>query len=48
MAIGTLLVIIAIILAAISLFIRRSWLLGAAVLIGFIGVLVGAETISVG
>ena len=48
MAIGTLLVIIAIILAAVSLFIRRSWLLAAAVLIGFIGVLVGAETIPVG
>ena len=48
MAIGTILVIVAVVLAAISLFIRRTWLLPAAVLIGFLGVLFGAETISIG
>ena len=47
MAIGTLLVIIAIILAAVSLIIRRSWLLAAAVLVGFIGLLLGVGTIVV-
>lgn len=47
MSLGTLLVIIAIILAALSLFVRRSWLLAAAVLIGFIGVLLGVGTITI-
>ena len=47
MSLGTLLVIIAIILAALSLFVRRSWLLAAAVLLGFIGVLLGVGTIVV-
>ena len=47
MSLGTLLVIIAIILAALSLFVRRSWLLAAAVLICFIGVLLGVGTITI-
>ena len=47
MAIGTLLVIIAIVLAAVSLFVRRSWLLAAAVILGFLGVLFGVGTISI-
>jgi hypothetical protein len=47
MDIGTLLVIIAIVLAAISLFIHRSWLLAAAVLVGFVGVLFGADPITI-
>lgn len=48
MDLGTLLIVIAIVLAAISLFIHRSWLLGAAVLIGFIGVLLNDGVLSIG
>lgn len=48
MELGTLLVIIAIVLAAISLFINRSWLLAAAVLVGFIGVLINDGKLSIG
>jgi len=47
MSIGTLLVLIAIVLAAVSLFVRRSWLLAAAVIVGFIGVLLGVGSISI-
>ena len=47
MSIGTLLVIIAIVLAVVSLFGRRTWLLSAAVIVGFIGVLFGVGTISI-
>jgi len=49
MAIGTLLVIIAIVLAAAALFIHAhtSRLLAAAVIVGFIGVLLGVGTISI-
>jgi hypothetical protein len=49
MAIGTLLVILAIVLAAAALFLHAhsSRLLAAAVIVGFIGVLAGVGTISI-
>lgn len=46
MSLGTLLVIIAIVLAVISPFTGPAWLLVAAVVCGFVGVLVGAAPIN--